>query len=95
MKKLIFALSIFAGLAAFAPDAEAKSKRVVVNNYYNYDRGYGGRVYRGGCDAPRYRDTYYAPAPVYYAPSYYAPRYVEPCRTRYYSRPRVAVSFGF
>ena len=94
MKKLFFALALFAGFAAFAPQAEAGSKRhrhCNSDDRYYYEGGYGGPAYRG------YNRVYYAPAPVYYAPApvYYAPRYYDSCRPRYYSRPRVAVSFGF
>ena len=102
MKKLLFAILLFVGLVAAAPVAEAGQfarvytdrgvlyvpKAAVYSPYY--DAGcYGHRRHYRHSHAYRYSDCY-RPS---YRTSYNRP--YPSCRSGYYARPRVAISFGF
>jgi hypothetical protein len=89
MKKLLLALLAVAAVMAFAPQAEAGSRRYYSRyNDHCYSRSYS-RVYYNSY--PRYYPSYSCYTPrVYYSHGYCAPRYYS-----YYSRPRFAISFGF
>ena len=121
MKKLLFAVLLFVGLAAAAPVAEAGQFARVYNgrgvvyvhksqlyspsyasNYSGHRKHHRSHRSYGYSDyyQPSYRSSYYRPHPTYYRSGYYEsdPYY----RTGYshsscnhYSRPRVAISFGF
>ena len=83
MKTLLIAIVALAGLSVFAPNAEAKHRHY--------------RSYYHDC-YPRYSHyDYYRPRVVYYQRPvrYYYRDYDYYPRHRYYSRPRVYLSFGF
>ncbi len=81
----------FSGMTFLAPEAEAGGRRSYRGNHgyhdnYRYNRHYSHRHYYA---RPRYHHYY---APVVYGGGYYDNCYP---RYRHYSRPRIAVSFGF
>jgi hypothetical protein len=99
MKKILFALLMFAGLLTLAPQAEARGW----SSRYDYcgRPAYGYPYYSGYSYRPRaysyyrpsyYRTSYYRPVRSYYYRDY---DYCAP-RIRYYSpRPRFSFFFGF
>ena len=107
MKKIILALFAIAGLAAFAPTAEAGQYTRVYTRHgaiyapkaYVYGRSYSDQAYY---DNARYGYGYrYARSRlVFYGDSYdrggyYAPRPVYYRHSRYHHAPRVSFFFGF